>query len=212
MEDIKDWESKFQPCEYSDKLLNLIAELNKTAIVPANILEVKKACYYARKYHGDQKRKSGEPYYSHPFEVCYLLSDYTGREDWRHYTTDLIIIAILHDTIEDTTLTKDMIAKIFNHMIAEGVQDLTNIKDGVKTTAAHTVDLLYSQGKEDILLIKMFDRLHNIMTIDAMSPEKKKKTSKETLEDFIIFSMNYELDEMTQKLVKLCYQQLKVKD
>ena len=70
MEDIKSWESKFQPCEYSDKLLNLITELNKTARVPVNISEIKKACHVAREYHGSQLRKSGHPYYYHPLGVC----------------------------------------------------------------------------------------------------------------------------------------------
>ena len=106
MEDIKSWESKFQPCEYSDKLLNLITELNKTVRIPVDVLEIKKACYYAREYHGSQLRKSGDPYYSHPLEVAYLFAKYVAENAQQHYTTDLIIIAILHDTIEEYPCSK----------------------------------------------------------------------------------------------------------
>jgi len=62
MEDIKNWESKFQLCQYSEQLLNLIAELNTTARIPADAIIIKKATYYAIIYHGNQTRKSGEPY------------------------------------------------------------------------------------------------------------------------------------------------------
>ena len=79
MEDIKNWESKFQPCQYSDKLLNLLIYLNTIVKTPADVKIVKKANYYARVYHGSQLRKSGEPYYSHPLIVAYLLALYAGN-------------------------------------------------------------------------------------------------------------------------------------
>jgi len=104
MEDIKNWESKFQPCQYSDKLLNLLIFLNTMLRIPVDIKIIQKACYYARFYHGDQTRKSGEPYYSHPLIVAYLFALYVGNNIQKYCTTDLIVIAILHDTIEDTTL------------------------------------------------------------------------------------------------------------
>ena len=128
MKDLECWESKFRPCEYSDKLLNLIIELNKKAKVPVNLLEIKKACHIAREYHGDQKRKSGDPYYSHPLEVAYLFAKYVAENAQQYYAADLIVIAILHDTIEDTKLTLCMIHEIFNANIANSVEDLTRIK------------------------------------------------------------------------------------
>ena len=204
MENIKNWESKFQPCEYSDKLLNLITELNKTARASVNILEIKKACYYAREYHGDQKRKSGAPYYSHPLIVAYLFAKYVAKNAQQYYTTDLIVIAILHDTIEDTTLTSDMIQKIFNQSVAIGVEDLTRLKYEIKTTAANTLTLLFEQYKFDILHIKVFDRLHNMQTISFMAPKKQKKIIEETVSHFIPMTSYLNLHEVKQELISLC--------
>ena len=105
MEDVNNWQSKFAPCQYSDKLLNKLSLLNEQAKSPVDISEVTKAIYYARKYHGSQMRKSGEPYYSHPIEVAYLFAEYAGIENEQYYTTDLVATSILHDCIEDTVLT-----------------------------------------------------------------------------------------------------------
>jgi (p)ppGpp synthase/HD superfamily hydrolase len=66
MEDVNCWQSKFTPCQYSDKLLNKLSLLNKQVKYPVDISEITKAIYYARKDHGSQMRNSGELYYSHP--------------------------------------------------------------------------------------------------------------------------------------------------
>ena len=87
MKDLNCWQSKFISCPYSDKLINKIISLNKTTNRTVDVNEIKKAVYYAKKYHGTQKRDSGEPYYSHPLEVAYMVSDYLFR-------TDIIITSI----------------------------------------------------------------------------------------------------------------------
>ena len=110
-------------------------------------------------FFGDQKRKSGELYYSHPLEVAYIFAENIILEDRKYYTTDLIITAILHDTIEDTLLTKDMIEQGFNQYVANNVDDLTRIKTDRKFTAGETLELIYPQNKKGILSIKIFDRL-----------------------------------------------------
>ena len=111
MEDNNSWISKFQSCIYSDKLLTKLVSLNKRAKNKIDLTEVKKAIYYAKKYHASQLRQTGEPYYSHPIEVAYMASDYLFR-------TDIIVTSILHDTIEDTDLTFEMIKIIFSEKIA----------------------------------------------------------------------------------------------
>ena len=204
MKNIKNWESKFQPCEYSDKLLNLITELNKTARASVNILEIKKACYYAREYHGSQLRKSGHPYYYHPIEVAYLFALYVGNNIDIYYTTDLIVTAILHDTVEDTNLTYDMIVHIFGKNVADGVKDLTRIKDGVKITAEYSLDLLLLDRKKAIILIKTFDRLHNAMTIRSMPPKKIVSILQETARKFLFCSIYMEAPHVEKELMKIC--------
>jgi len=204
MEDVKNWESKFQVCKYSDQLLNLVADLNTKVRIPSDIKTIEKACFYARLYHGDQTRKSLEPYYSHPLIVAYLFSLYVGNNIQRYYTTDLIVIAILHDTIEDTKLTYEMITEIFGEVIAEGVQDLTRLSNEIKTTAADTVNSLFAQYKFNILHVKVFDRLHNMRTISFMSSEKQKKITAETISHFILMSSYLKLHKIKQELIRLC--------
>ena len=208
MQNINYWESKFQPCQYSDKLLGLIELLNKTARIPADIETIKKACYVARLYHGDQTRKSLEPYYSHPLIVAYLFALYVGNNIQKYYTTDLIVIAILHDTIEDTKLTYEMIAEIFDRNVAEGVQDLTRIQDGMKISAEDSVDLLLLQRKKGIILIKIFDRLHNARTIHFMSPKKITTILQETIRKFLFSSIYMEAIDTEKELIEICHKYL----
>ncbi len=204
MEDIHCWQTKFVPCVYSDRLLAKLSELNRNALNKVDITEVKKAIYYAKKYHGDQKRQSGEPYYSHPLEVAHMVSDYLFR-------TDIIVTSILHDTIEDTELTFSMIQKIFGKNVATQVMDLTRIKeDGKKISSAALIESLLSAKKYDMLLIKQFDRLHNLQTIEAKSAEKIQKIIEETAKQFIGLSVFLETMDVEKVLIKICLKYLNV--
>jgi len=169
MEDLKCWQTKFKFCDYSERLLIKLGLLNKIKTPKVDILEIKKAIYYAKKYHGDQKRQSGEPYYMHPLEVAYKIANYC-------FKTDILVTSILHDTLEDTELTIDMIDIIFGSNIANQVEGLTRIKAYGKISAAEIVRTLLRQHKDDLLLIKYFDREHNMQTINAKPPEKISKT------------------------------------
>ncbi len=100
----------------------------------------------------------------------------------------MIVTALLHDTIEDTTLTEKMIAYIFGSQVASQVQDLTRVKPHGKISSAEMVEMLYKEKKHDVLLVKLFDRLHNIRTVSAKSPEKAKKIIEETLRYFIVLA------------------------
>lgn len=184
-------------CCYSERLINKLLILNERAKDKIDIGMVKKSIYFAKKYHGVQKRQSGEPYYSHPLEVAYMISDYLFR-------TDIIVTSILHDTIEDTVLTKEMIAESFGDIIARQVEDLTRIKEDGKITSAEMVEKLYKEKKEDVLLIKLFDRLHNMQTIGAKSLEKMQKIVDETLQIFLLLAAVLEVREIEIELSKYC--------
>ncbi|KJV94997.1 HD domain protein [Orientia tsutsugamushi str. UT76] len=90
--------------------MNYVNQFRKRSNVRFNtkidLDRVEKAIFYAKKYHSNQKRDTGEPYYMHPLEVAYMVADYS-------FETDTIITAILHDTLEDITLTKEKIVKVF---------------------------------------------------------------------------------------------------
>ena len=138
--------------------------------------------------------------------MAYLFALYVGYHKQIYYTTDLIVIAILHDTIEDTALTYDMIVEIFGKVIADGVQDLSRIvdKDGIKNPAYETLDSLYLQGKIGLLYVKLSDRLHNAMTLNFMKPTKQLSIAEETRDYFLPFAYKYELNELGETIREIC--------
>ncbi len=200
VEDISSWKEKFEVCCYSSRLLSKLYGINKQARNKIDFVEIRKAIYYAKKYHGAQRRDTGEPYYSHPLEVAYKVSDYL-------FKTDIIVTSILHDTLEDTDMTFEMIKSIFSPLIANKVLDLTRIsKNGQKMSSAETAELLFKQKKYEVLGIKLFDRLHNMQTIDANPPEKRGAVIKETLKYFLVLSEILELPRLANSLYEECHQ------
>ena len=167
-----------EPCQYSIRLTEKLKSLDTQNVLDFELIN--KAIYWARKYHGDQKRKSGEPYYSHPLEVAYMISEYKLK-------TDIIAVSILHDIVEDTEVTVEMIEGTFGQRIAEMVDRLTRDRtDGSKLSIEQVLDKIYEKQDEEVLLIKLFDRLHNIQTIKSQSPEKQEKICKETIKHMLL--------------------------
>lgn len=197
MKDLDCWQENFEYCFYSKKLLNKLLLINKTSGNHIDLLAVKKSIYYAKKYHGTQKRHSGELFYSHPLEVAYIISDYLPN-------TNTIVISILHDILEDTACTKQMLTNIFDSKIADQVEDLTRIKFDKKISSKEMVELLWKQKKYELLAIKQCDRLHNMLTIKAHCPDKIIKITKETIEVFIVLAVHLEIRDLEEKLTYIC--------
>ena len=208
MEDLSSWKEKFEECIYAKKLLNKLKYLNTKVANPVNLEEIKKAIYYARKYHGLQMRKSGDPYYSHPVEVAIMVAEFTAMEVPKLYTGIMMQAALLHDTIEDTALTEEMIVEIFGEEVAKHVEGLTRVKPYGKITAEESLNILVKQKRYDTALIKLFDRIHNVQTLGAKSPEKAKKIIEETLINFVGTALYLEVPNIKQQLIRLCYKNL----
>ena len=197
-----------EPCKYSIRLIEKLKSLDTKNILDFGLIN--KAIYWAKKYHGDQKRKSGEPYYSHPLEVAYMISEHKLK-------TDVIVASILHDIIEDTEVTVEMIEGTFGQRIAQMVDMLTRDRpDGTKLTIEEVITNAYQKQDNEVLLIKLIDRLHNMQTIGSMSIEKIEKITSETLKKFITLSIY--LEERTSRmlsvekiLTELCYQNISIK-
>ena len=200
MKDFRNLQDEFEVCIYAKQLLDKAIHLNSIVKVPpVDVLEVKQAIYYAKKYHSGQMRQSGEQFYSHPIEVAYMISDYLFR-------TDILVTSILHDYIEDTELTQEKIAEEFGWKVANQVMDLTRIKEnGIKISAAEMVELLYTEKKHDALLIKLFDRLHNIQTIGARAPDQIKKVINETLINFIVLMPYLGISSLEKHFYRSCF-------
>jgi guanosine-3',5'-bis(diphosphate) 3'-pyrophosphohydrolase len=191
-----------EPCYYSNRLIEKVKLLDTQNKLDFTLIN--KAIYWAKKYHGDQKRKSGEPYYSHPLEVAYMASDY-------YLKTDVIVASILHDIIEDTEVDVGMILANFSWRIAEMVDRLTRDRlDGSKLSVEEVLNNAYQKQDEEVLIIKLFDRLHNMRTLGVKSPEKFQKICKETIEEFIILALYLENLDLTRELVTLCYNNISI--
>lgn len=121
------------------------------------------------------------------------------------FKTDIIVTSILHDIIEDTLMTKSMISDIFNQIIADNVEKLTKIRFNEKLSVAEMVKLLWLQGEYDLLIVKQFDRLHNMQTLCVKDPITIKKTVSETIEIFLILAVYLELGFIESQLTKLCF-------
>jgi len=185
-----------EPCKYSIRLIAKLKSLDTKNVLEFNLIN--KAIYWAKKYHGNQKRKSGEPYYTHPLEVAYMISDHKLK-------TDVIVASILHDIIEDTEVTVEMIEGTFGQRIAEMVDMLTRDRpDGTKLTIEEVINNAYKKADKEVLLIKLIDRLHNIQTIGSLSAKKIEKTITETLANFIASSMYLGLLEIESQLTESC--------
>lgn len=140
-----------------------------------------RAYVYAMKAHGNQKRASGAPYFSHPLEVAAILTDLKLDDA-------TIATALLHDTIEDTDATRTEIDQMFGPEIGGLVDGLTKIKrlDLVSKKAEQAENfrklLIAISSDIRVLLVKLADRLHNMRTLEHMKPESRKRNSEETLD------------------------------
>src|SRR5215475_2945593 len=147
----------------------------------ANEALLNRAYIYAMKAHGNQKRASGDPYFSHPLEVAAILTDLKLDDA-------TITAALLHDVIEDTDITRGEIDEKFGPEIGELVDGLTKIKklDLVtkKAEQAENFRKLLVAISSDIrvLLIKLADRLHNMRTIEHIKPAKRAVIAEETMD------------------------------
>lgn len=189
-------------CKYSIRLIEKLKLLDTQNVLDFELIN--KAIYWARKYHGDQKRKSGEPFYSHPLEVAYIMSEYKLK-------TDVIVSSILHDLVEDTEVTIEMILETFRQRISEMVDRLTRDRpDGSKLSIKEILSNAYEREDYEVLLIKLGDRLHNIRTVEAKSREKIQKTFDQTIDFFITLSVFLEAPQIETQIFSICQNLLKI--
>ena len=171
------------------------------------ITMVKNAHIVAEKAHSGQFRKSGEEYINHPLSVALILAEL--KLDYL-----CIVAAILHDCIEDTSVTKDDVKAQFGEQVAhivEGVSKLTNLEfTSVSQKQAENFQKLILAMSKDmrVMIIKLADRLHNMRTLDSMSDEKKKQKAKETSELHAPIARRLGLHSIRVELDDLCFKTL----
>jgi GTP pyrophosphokinase len=175
---------------------------------------IRHAYHVAEVAHQDQKRKSGEPYITHPLAVAHILAELRMDED-------SIVAALLHDVLEDTPVTESQIRELFGEEVVALVQGVTKMRfpplpkktDGKiraeeRARFAETMRkmLLAMAADFRVMVIKLADRLHNMQTLDAMDEEKRREIAQQTLEVYApiasrlgIWQIKWQLEDLAFK-------------
>ncbi len=186
-----------------EQLLSRVIEYNPEA----DLKLLEKAYYFSEEAHSEQKRNSGEPFFIHPFNVALILCDL-------NMDTSTIIAGLLHDTIEDTSVTFEDIEENFDREIAvivDGVTKLKNLPYRTKqeNQAENLRKMVLAMAKDiRVIIVKLADRLHNMRTLEYMSPAKKKEKALETLEIYAplahrmgISKIKWELEDLSLRFL-----------
>ncbi len=166
-----------------------------------------RAYVYAMKVHGEQKRASGDPYFSHPLQVAAILTDLKLDDA-------TIAAALLHDTIEDTDATRAEIDRLFGHDIGRLVEGLTKLKKlelvSREAKEAENLRKLLLAVADDVrvLLIKLADRLHNMRTLGHRPSEARRRTAEETLDIYAPLAGRMGMQQMREELEDLAFNEL----
>ncbi len=162
-------------------MLTVLTDKLSSYLDDKEVSKVERAYKYSEKCHSGQMRQSGDPYITHPLAVANILAD-------MHMDHESLMAALLHDVIEDTGVTKGQISRRFGRTVADlvdGVSKLTEIEFETKAEQqAESFQKMTLAMSRDIrvVLVKLADRLHNMRTLGGLSPEKRRRVARETLE------------------------------
>lgn len=194
------------PEELYSRLIDKIKRYHPSA---GDLSAIDKAYNFAKKSHGDQKRKSGEPYIIHLIHTALILADL-------ELDKESIMAGLLHDVMEDTKVTREQMISEFGEEVTDlvdGVTKLTKLDydaDKVEKQAENLRKMFLAMAKDiRVILIKLADRLHNMRTLQYMTPEKQKEKSKETMEIYApiadrlgISKIKIELDDLALRYLE----------
>lgn len=189
--------------------IRLIDKIKRYHPSSGDLSAIDKAYNFAKKSHGDQKRKSGEPYIIHPIHTALILADL-------ELDKESIMAGLLHDVMEDTKVTREQMISEFGEEVTDlvdGVTKLTKLDydaDKVEKQAENLRKMFLAMAKDiRVILIKLADRLHNMRTLQYMTPEKQKEKSKETMEIYApiadrlgISKIKIELDDLALRYLE----------
>jgi guanosine-3',5'-bis(diphosphate) 3'-pyrophosphohydrolase len=184
--------------------VDALAERLSSYLEPEQINQVCRAYYYAEQAHDGQYRRSGDPYIIHPLAVANILSE-------MHMDAQSLMAAMLHDVIEDTAVPKDALEQQFGETVSElvdGVSKLTHIKFGSQEEkqAGNFQKMAMAMARDiRVILVKLADRLHNMRTLNAMPPEKKRRIANETLEIYAPIANRLGISNIRMELEDLCF-------
>ncbi len=171
---------------------------------PEDITQLESAYHFSESAHEGQFRDSGEPYISHPLAVAGILGQW-------HLDPQALTAALLHDVMEDTSVTKNQILEMFGKPVAElvdGVSKLDKIESETHEVAQaeNFRKMLLAMARDvRVILIKLADRLHNMRTLDAVPQHKRRRIARETLDIYAPIANRLGLNSIYQELEDLSF-------
>ena len=178
-----------------------------TYLKKSEIQDVYKAYHYAFKCHIDQKRRSGEPYITHPVSVACIAANL-------HLDGPSIIAALLHDVVEDTPATLKEVESKFGKQVAKLVDGLSkldklNFNDVVEAQAENFRKMLLAMSSDiRVMIIKLCDRTHNMQTLGHLNEQKRKRIAQETVDIYAPIANRLGLNRIYQELENLCFKHI----
>lgn len=169
--------------------------------------KISAAAVFAAKKHGDQKRKSGEPYLIHPIAVAEILMSF-------NMDADTVCAGLLHDTIEDTGTTEEEIASLFGKevgIMVQAVTKITRITQDKSIQEAETIKKMFFAMSKDlrVILIKLADKLHNMRTLSGLSSERRIAYARDCLDIFAPIADSLGMQTLKSELEDLSLKALK---
>ncbi|WP_294562623.1 bifunctional (p)ppGpp synthetase/guanosine-3',5'-bis(diphosphate) 3'-pyrophosphohydrolase [uncultured Traorella sp.] len=186
---------------------DIMNEVKKYMVKPENLELIQRAYEYANEKHSGQFRRSGEPYVTHVLNVGYILA--TLRS-----SPQTIAAGLLHDTIEDCDVDEEEFKKLFGDeifLLVQGVTKIGNLKfkDEKEYQAENHRKIFIAMAKDvRVILIKLVDRLHNMLTLQYMPEEKQMKIAAETLEVYAPIAHRLGISEIKNELEDLSFMYL----
>ncbi len=165
-------------------LVSDLCAILETYLEPSEVKQIYRAYLFSADAHQGQDRASGEPYIFHPLAVARILAE-------MHMDRESITAAILHDVIEDTAVAREQIATQFGEEVAslvDGVSKLTHLEfeSRAEAQAANFRKMMLAMASDlRVILVKLADRLHNMRTLSALRPKKRRRIAHETLEIYV---------------------------
>jgi len=184
--------------------LATLTEIVSQYLDARDVARVVEAYRFADQAHLGQFRASGQPYISHPIAVAEICAG------WK-LDVDALLAALLHDVIEDQGVTKQELAEKFSPDVAEivdGVSKLERLEFATKAQqqAESFRKMLLAMARDvRVILIKLADRVHNMRTLDAVSPEKRRRIAQETLDIYTPIAHRLGLNALSRELQDACF-------
>jgi len=174
---------------------------------PTDVARLEEAYRFSEAAHAGQTRQSGDPYISHPLAVAEILAGW-------HLDGQTLMAALLHDVTEDTSVTKDEISDTFGKPVAELVDGVSKL-DKIEFTSAEHLQaenfrkMLLAMARDvRVILIKLADRLHNMRTLGAVQPAKRRRVARETMEIYAPIANRLGLNALYHELQELAFSHL----